>query len=252
MAVGDAAWHISTALIMLLGSFGVLFSLKELGDPMFSDMLSPGPGQMFLGDAGRMLSFETGPDGVQSKLMGMPAWMVEGALLTMGSIGVLAAVSTYSFAQMMTAVYLPMEAYYMLWSAAYFPIVGNDTATMPAAVIGIALLALAYWRVLQMIPDGREPASFKAGVKFAEWEALVWTFQKYLFVLAVATAYMIHTTHANAELEADSIERYKIVARHFLQVNGMTWSKGLAYPDGFQPPKEGFWIFAKPAAAWSA
>lgn len=104
---GDPVWHLSTALILLSGSFGILFSLKEWGDPLFSEMVSPGPGQMLLGDSGRMLAFEVGPDGVQSKLMGLPARLIEGFLLTVGSVGVLAALSTDPVAQLLTAAYLP-------------------------------------------------------------------------------------------------------------------------------------------------
>jgi hypothetical protein len=59
------------------------FAAKEFSDPAFSDWASPGPGQPLLGDAGRMLMFEAGDDGIQSKLLGGPAWLVGGYLLSL-------------------------------------------------------------------------------------------------------------------------------------------------------------------------
>jgi hypothetical protein len=85
MALSTTSWWISTFLFFLLRAFGAFFSLKELGDPAFSDWVSTGPGQAMLGDARRMLMFEAGPNGIQTHLLGVQANILEGALLGLGS-----------------------------------------------------------------------------------------------------------------------------------------------------------------------
>lgn len=144
-----------------------------------------------------------------------------------------------------------VEACYFFWSASYFPLVGNGGASSPVAMLGISLLALACWRIVQMKPQvANRDQAWPSGKAYIYYQSLVSMFKKYLLVLAAMTALLMYVTHANAAVETYAIERYKAVSHHFVNVNGMAWSKGLAFPDGFKPPKEGFWFFAKPARGW--
>ena len=64
VAMSLTSWWSSTFLILLLGSVGAFLMIKEFFDPAFSDWISPGSGQALLGDAGRMVPFEAGPNGI--------------------------------------------------------------------------------------------------------------------------------------------------------------------------------------------
>ena len=57
-------FNLTTFFNFLFGTFGFFFAIKEFGDPEFSDWARPGPGHPLLGDAGRMLIFEAGSDGI--------------------------------------------------------------------------------------------------------------------------------------------------------------------------------------------
>ncbi|KAJ1479963.1 hypothetical protein T484DRAFT_1812383 [Baffinella frigidus] len=133
-APSGGGWVVSVLLTYLLGAFGAFFTIKEFGDPGFSDWISPGPGQMFVGDAGRMLMFEAGDKGVQSKLLGVPAWLIEGLLLGAGTVGVLLSASKAPLAQLLSSLLVPIQACYYLVNVAYFPLTGAPELALPMEV----------------------------------------------------------------------------------------------------------------------
>jgi hypothetical protein len=124
MAMSTTSWWISTFLFFLLGAFGAFFSLKEFGDPVFSDWVSPGPGQAMLGDAGRMLMFEAGPNGIHTHLLGVQANILEGILSGLGSLGIFLSPFKSNLCQFLTCALIPLEACYYLVNIVYFPLYG--------------------------------------------------------------------------------------------------------------------------------
>ena len=130
-------WAASVVLNVLLGAFGAFFVFKEFGDPTFSDWLSPGAGQALLGDSGRMLMYEAGDDGVQSMLLGAPAWLVEGIVLGVGTLGIFLSPWFSITAQLLCAFAVPVEGVYYLINVVYFPLVAMPEKRR------LALLAVA-------------------------------------------------------------------------------------------------------------
>eukprot|EP00511_Aplanochytrium_stocchinoi_P006182 CAMPEP_0204834080 /NCGR_PEP_ID=MMETSP1346-20131115/18635_1 /ASSEMBLY_ACC=CAM_ASM_000771 /TAXON_ID=215587 /ORGANISM="Aplanochytrium stocchinoi, Strain GSBS06" /LENGTH=177 /DNA_ID=CAMNT_0051967091 /DNA_START=83 /DNA_END=616 /DNA_ORIENTATION=- len=138
------AWYTSCVLVTLFGALGFCFTLKEFGDPWFSDFVSPGPGQALLGDGGRMLVFETGDDGIQSKIFSpMSAWLLEGILLGLGSVGMFCSWSRNPTLQLLSAYTLPLEGVYYSANIVYFILVkAPPEAAVLAGIMGAAFFCL--------------------------------------------------------------------------------------------------------------
>ena len=220
-----ASWIASCVCYCLFGSFGVLFTLKEFGDPEFSDWLSPGSGNLLLGDGGRLLLFEAGPHGVQSKILGVQANLAEGIILGFGSLALFSCWFTSQEAQLFTAVAAPVAGSYYLANIVYFPWMGSPEMVAPMFVLGLPLFLNSLFRMHAFYPDA----------------SLLPTYHAYLgVVLAVVlgTCVWIHTRAPRFQAEIDDFLR---VRDHFLK-NGMAWSEGLAFPDGFQETRR-FWFF---------
>ena len=68
------------------------------------------------------------------------------------------------------------------------------------------------------------------------------TYHKFLAALVALLALSCGVVASRADAYSEEIVLFKRVRDHFLMENGMTWSPGLEYPDGFQPyPKR--WFF---------
>jgi hypothetical protein len=221
----DAAFYGSCVLYWLCGGVGLLFALKNLADPHLSDLLSPGAGSPLLGDSGRMLQFEVGPDGVQSKLMGIQAWWVEGLILGVGSIALFSCWSTSTASNITTAYCAPVAAcYHIFTGVAYFPITGATEMVAPMLALGAPPLAVSVWRVHRYCDPASHPE-----------------YHRFLAALAAVLAIACGWVRSRADAHADEIALFQRVRDHFMQ-NGMAWSDGLEYPDGFQlHPKR--WFF---------
>lgn len=220
--MSPTSWWISTGLIFLLGAFGAFFAVKEFFDPEFSDWLSPGPGQALLGDAGRMLMFEAGPNGIQTKLLGVQdvqANTIEGILLGLGSIGMLASPFRSNMCQFVTCVLLPLEACYYLVNIIYFALVRMPEAAAPMLGLGGGLLALSFWR-LETSLQKVAPSSTKLVLNL---------YMVYFLITVLVALNMVRL----APVYAAELELFVQVRDFFLKENGMTWTKGLEFPNGF-------------------
>lgn len=94
-AVGSVGWCLTCGIIVVMSSPEFFFLFKELFKLCFSDVVSPRPGQLLMGDAGRFLVLGAGADGLKSKLLGGPSRVIKGIILGLGSIAI--ASSWFSF-----------------------------------------------------------------------------------------------------------------------------------------------------------
>ena len=216
-------WLASCVCYFFFGSFGVFFT-KEFGDPAFSNWLAPGSGNLLLGDGGQLLLFEAGPNGVQSKVLGVQANVAEGIILGFGSLALISCWFRSQAAQLFTAVAAPIAGSYYLANVVYSSWIGSPVA--PMFVLGLPLFFNSLYRMHAFYPDASFLPSYHAYL---------------LVVLAVVlgACAWIHTRAPRFQADIDVFMR---VRDHFLK-NGMTWSKGLAYPDGFQLEPRRFWFF---------
>ena len=211
-------WAASVVLNVLLGAFGAFFVFKEFGDPAFSDWLSPGAGQALLGDSGRMLMYEAGDDGVQSILLGAPAWLVEGIVLGVGTLGVLLSPWSSTTAQLLCAFAVPVEGVYYLINVVYFPLVAMPEMVGPMVVMGGGLVAVSLWRVHTYLAPRMGP----------DFTSLYHSYLMLLGAALLGVGLRLYTRAAEHTAEIASLVR---VREHFVQ-NGMAWSEGLPLPDG--------------------
>ena len=208
-------------LILLLGSVGIFFMIKEFFDPAFSHWISPGAGQILLGDAGRMVPFEAGPNGIQTKLLGdvVPANIIKGAILGLGSLGVLTSPFSNNACQFVTCAVLPLEACYYLVSIVYFALVGIPEMAVPIMVLGGALLAVSFWRLERSLSVSA-PLSTKLLLNL------------YLIYFAVTVLVGLNMVRLAPKYDAD-VEMLMRVRANFMKDNGMTWREGYDLPNGF-------------------
>ena len=214
-------WWSSTVLILLLGSVGSFFMIKEFFDPAFPHWISPGAGQILLGDAGRMVPFEAGPNGIQTKLLGdvIPANIIKGAILGLGSLGVLTSPFSNNACQFVTCAVLPLEACYYLVSIVYFALVGLPEMAVPIMVLGGAFLAVSFWRLERSLSISA-PLSTKLLLNL------------YLIYFAVTVLVGLNMVRLAPKYDAD-VEMLMRVRANFMKDNGMTWREGYDLPNGF-------------------
>jgi len=221
-AGSGANWFGTCALTTVYGAFGFLLLRKKLGDPAFSDWASPGPGQLLLGDAGRLAWFEFGPEGVSSKMLGCPAWLLEAGFLALGCAGVVLTWSTKPDHIEASAYLVSCEGIYYLTACVYYVLLGLPWAVAAYASMGAALCGLCLYRVGWYLPRGPEHYDKYEGLK--AWQCLLACFGIMLGGKLVARA-------GPDALEAD-VAAFKDVRAHFF-ANGRAWTKGAAYPDGY-------------------
>lgn len=219
MTMPTSSWWISTALFFLLGAFGAFFTLKEFGDPEFSDWLRPGPGHPLVGDAGRMLMFEAGPNGIQSLLLGVQANILEGFLLGLGSIGIFASPFRNNLCQFLTCALVPLEAWYYLVNIVYFPLTGAPEAAVIVLIFGGGLQVLCLWRLQSSLFE-TAPNTSKLVLNLN------------LVYGTVATVVAMIMVYRAPQFEAE-MQMFIHVRDFFMKENNMTWSKGLELPNGF-------------------
>ena len=221
MSIGMSphSWLISTVLFFVLGGYGAFFTVKEFFDPEFSDWLSPGPGQPLLGDSGRMLMFEVGPLGIQTRLLGVQANILEGVLLGVGTIGVFMNPFKSNLAQFLTCALVPIEACYFLLKIVYFALTGTPELAMPVLVMGGGLMALSFWR-LQSSLQKLAPASA---------QLVLTMYLVYIFVTVLVGVNMV----VRSAMFVEDMAFFASVRDHFFNKNRMTWTKGEAFPDGW-------------------
>ena len=219
------AWQLTTASFVLFGGISMLLALKAFGDPAFSAWLAPGPGTPLLGDAGNMLAFEAGSDGVHSKILGVQANLVEGCILGLASLSMIACWSSAPAAQLLTAVVAPIGGVYLLVSCVYFQLTGEPAMVPPMLVLGTPPVVASIGRIRSCHPESRAlmPAyiMFLAGLAAAAIGTALWI------------SYRVPRFH-------DEVSTLRRVRHYFLEVNGMRWSAGSRYPDGFVPEPRPF------------
>ena len=196
--------------------FGCVFALKDFGDPALSAWAAPGPGRL-LGDGGRMLVFEVGDQGVLSKLLGAPAWLLEGLILGMGSIGMLSCwISTNAEAQLVAVLSGPIQAaWWLVGGAFYLPLFGMHDSGPILAILALPQIWISVARV-----RATQCAS----------QRLLLHYLSYLLLVAVGLGLWIQ--YRAPEFAAD-IELHRRVEAHFAS-NGNRWSQEFAFPDGFK------------------
>jgi hypothetical protein len=220
-AMSLTSWWLSTFLIILLGSVGTFIMIKEFFDPAFSDWLSPGAGQAWLGDAGRMVPFESGPNGLQTKLLGdvVPANIVKGVILGLGSLGMLTSPFSNNACQFVTCAVLPLEACFYLISIVYFALVGLPEMAIPIMALGGAFLAVSFWRLESSLSISA-PISTKLLLNL------------YLLYFLVTVVVGLNMVRLASKYDAD-VEMLMRVRDYFMKDNGMTWREGYDLPNGF-------------------
>jgi len=198
-------------------------------DPWFSDTMAPGPGSPLLGDSGRMLMFEAGPDGVQTKLLMVQANILEGILLGIGSVALFTCFFTSRRMQLVTTYCAPVSACYFLVNIVYFPLTGAPELAAPMLVLGVSPVLISLYRVHAFLP----PSWQKVGDDpFGDGETLYRYYSYIALLLALLLGGGKLIAH-NAQFYADDIALFIRVRDHFTAHN-FTWSAGLPYPDGFQ------------------
>ncbi len=65
----------------------------------------------------------------------------------------------------------------------------------------------------------------------------------YLAAIAAALAVVIGWVYSRAGAFEAEIALYMRVRAHFVEANGLKWSAGLKYPDGFRLNPKRFWFF---------
>lgn len=222
---GSRLWWMTCFGYWLFGSFGLFFSLKEWLDPAFSDWLAPGPGSPLLGDSGRMLVFEAGPAGVQSKLLGVQANLLEGVLLDVGALSLLSCWFESRRMQLLTAYAAPVSAAYFLLNIFYFQLTGAPEMVPAMLLLGAPPILLSLLRLKIFLRD----------------EAALATYAAYLAAISAAVLGGGLLLQQRAEAHRADIHLFVAVRDHFTS-NGFTWTAGLDYPDGFKPPRASGWL----------
>ena len=166
--------------------------------------------------------FEFGPEGVSSKMLGCPAWLLEAAFLALGCAGVVLTWSTKPDHIEASAYLVSCEGIYYLTACVYYVLLGLPWAVAAYASMGAALCGLCLYRVGWYLPRGPEHYDKYEGLK--AWQCLLACFGIMLGGKLVARA-------GPAALEAD-VAAFKDVRAHFF-ANGRAWTKGAAYPDGY-------------------
>lgn len=209
-------WYLSCFLLWFFGAFGMFFAFKEFGDPWFSDTVKPGPGSPLLGDSGRLLMFEAGSTGVQSELLGGPAWLIEGIILALGSLSLFTCWFKSNRAQLLTVYLMPLEACYYLVNIVYFSVCNAAALAVPMTFLGCGLLAVCIFRAIVYLR--REQRR---------------TYYLYLCFLVFLMALISIVIFHRAKTFRADLDLVMRVRRHFAK-NGKKWTKGLKYPDGFE------------------
>lgn len=224
VAGGCAAWWWNCALITFLGSYGALYALKNFFDPAFSDGVWSGPGSAILGDAGRLLRYEAGKYGIKSRLFGIEAWALEGAVFTLGTIGVALSWSPRYRLVEASAYLAGLEGIYLLLLAVYlYTTSAHRYATGGAAAAGGALVAACVYRFWTFMPRTMQ--------KENNYDAYLTA----LAVLAVLCAGRVLDNADDKTIKEFSLKEFAHVRDYFLTENGRTWSTGRVYPDGYNP-----------------
>ena len=216
-------WWASCVLTTMYGAFGIFFTFKEFFDPKFSEWLSLGPGQALLGDSGRLQALEAGPEGLRTKLLGCPAWALEGAMLGAGSLGVVFSWSTKPEHIELSAYLTSIEGIYYLGNIMYFYIVDLPLAIIPMICLGGPLLGLAAARVGWFLPRGPEHEDKYDGL--LAWITL-------LACIAIILAGKMFAIYPDMQRDIDEFTHLR---DYFLYENNMTWTSGLPHPDGYVP-----------------
>ena len=218
-------WMLTCIAHTIFGSLSLCFALKEFFDPAFSQWVAPGPGNPLFGDGGNMLYFEAGPDGVQSRILGLQASYLEGTLLGVGSISTVTCWFASPHAQLCTALLAPLSASCYVVLAIYFPYVAAAEMVGPMLVLGFPPLLTALYRMHTFHP---------------EREALLPSYYAYLVALSAATSCACLWVQHRIPLFPSEVELLIRVREHFLEENGMRWSAGQLYPNGFVPETRWF------------
>lgn len=216
-----SSWWISTALFFLLGSIGAFFAAKEFGDPAFSEWVRPGPGNPFVGDAGRMQELE---NAIQSLLLGVRVNRLEGVLLGLGTVGMLMSPFSHNLCQFLTCALVPLEAWYYLLNIVYLPMTGAVEAAAVVLILGAGLHVLCFWR-LQASLTATAPATSRL---------LLNMYILYGLVFCAAAAIVVYRA---PEFDKELIF-FTEVRNFFWKENNMTWTKGMDLPDGFDQKME--------------
>ena len=162
--------------------------------------------------------YEAGDDGLQSKLLGAPAWLVEGIVLSIGTLGVLLSPFSSTTAQLVCAFAVPIEGVYYLANVVYFPLVSMPEMVGPMVVMGGGLVAVSTWRVHAFLAP-------RMGPDFAS------LYHSYLVLLGAALLGVSLRLYTRAAENGAEIASFVGVREHFFR-NGMAWSAGLPLPDG--------------------
>jgi len=207
----------STVLFFILGVPGVIFAGKEFADPVFSDWLSPGPGQILLGDAGRLHDVD---NAIEKLLLGSLVNKVEGVLLAVATFGIFLSPFSTNLCQFLTCALVPIQAWYYLLNIVYLPLTGAIEGAIISLIVGVALQGLCLWRLSSGFMM-KAPTSSK----------LILNLYILYGMLSVAMAgLMIY----RAPEFKDEIEFLAYLREYFWTVNGMVWTAGEDAPDGFK------------------
>ena len=171
-----------------------------------------------LGDGGRALVFEAGWDGIQSRLMLLPARVIEGVLLLMGSIGMLTCWLTSAEAIYASSLLTSFEAIYFILMIVYFPLTKQPQFAVPCAVLGGLILAVGMWRVYAFLKPGALLLDF------------YWQWLKTLGAVSLCEAVVMS---GRSFCLKDEIDFAHAVIKHF-EANGNRWTQGNLYPDDFK------------------
>jgi hypothetical protein len=213
-----ASWRSSTFIIFVYGSFGVLLALKAFFDPGFSDWISPGPGQYLFGDAGRLIQFEMGPTGIQTKLL-FGGIYLRGVVLALGSLAMLTSPFSNNMCQFITCLFLPLQGCFYLLHVIYFALVGTPYMALPMLGLGGGLLMVSFSRLEHSLSI-TAPQSTKVLLNV------------YLVYFVGTVLLGLHMLRLGPMYDAE-LEMFMRVRDFFWYDNGKTWSSHLELPNRF-------------------
>lgn len=213
-------WTLSVVLTIILGLMGFIFQFKMLFDPGFSQFIKSGP-HSFFGDAGNALVYEAGNDGVQSKLLGVPAWLTEGMIFMAGSVGVYTCFLTSSEWILLSAMLTTLEAVYFYAIITYFVLVKMPSLGLMVFIVGSGLVGVATWRVETFL---------KPGDIFSDY------YYNWLMALGGIIVLWSVIMIFNAPKYEKEIQELNEVLDYFKE-NGYEWTDGERYPDGYEVNK---------------
>lgn len=213
-----ASWRTSTFIIYLYGTFGLFLTLKAFFDPDFSDWISPGPGQLLFGDAGRLVQFEMGPTGIQTKLLFGGVYL-RGIVLGLGLLGTLTSPFTNNICQFITCTCLPLQGCFYLLHVIYFALVGTPYMALPMLGLGGGLFLVSFSRL-------------EHSLAITAPQSTQLLLNVYLVYFVVTVLLGMHMLRLGPAYDAE-LEMLMRVRNFFWYDNGKTWSKGLELPNRF-------------------